>query len=158
MRIGYPCINLTLKNHNPSSFRIKSYSERRFNETVKNNLNRLQKILKFNLNNNILFFRSSSGIIQFASHPICKVNWRSIFKRDLENIGNFINKNKMRISMHPDQFVILNSKNDIVIENSFRELRYHADLLESMNLSLDAKIQIHIGGIYDNKSVEKEDS
>jgi UV DNA damage endonuclease len=57
--------------------------------------------------------------------------------------------------MHPDQFVILNSKNDIVIENSFRELRYHADLLESMNLSLDAKIQIHIGGIYDNKSVAK---
>ena len=61
----------------------------------------------------------------------------------------------MRISIYPDQFVILNSKNDIVIENSFRELRYHADLLESMNLSLDAKIQIHIGGIYDNKSVAK---
>src|SRR5919112_3370013 len=152
MRIGYPCINLTLKNHNPSTFRIKSYSEKRFNETVKNNLNHLQKILAYNLNNNILFFRLSSDIIPFASHPICNINWTNIFKKDLKSIGDFINKNKIRISMHPDQFVILNSKNDKVIENSIRELQYHSDLLESMNMSFDAKIQIHIGGIYEDKS------
>lgn len=156
MRIGYPCINLTLKNNNPSTFRIKSYSERRFNETVKNNLNHLQKILEFNVNNNILFFRLSSDIIPFASHPICKVNWRNVFKKDLKNIGDYINNNKMRISMHPDQFVILNSKNERVIENSIRELQYHSDLLESIDMPFDAKIQIHIGGIYDNKSFAKE--
>ena len=44
MRIG-SCINLTLKNNNPPTFRIKSYSEKKFNETVKNNLNHFQKIL-----------------------------------------------------------------------------------------------------------------
>ena len=110
MRIGYPCIILTLKNNNPSTFRIKSYSEKRFNETFKNNLNHLQKILEFNVNNNILFFRLSSNIIPFASHPICKVNWRNVFKKDLKNIGDYINNNKMRISMHPDQFVILTLK------------------------------------------------
>jgi UV DNA damage endonuclease len=156
MRIGYPCKNLALKNINSTTFRIKSYSEKRFKETVKNNLNHLQKILEFNLNNNILFFRLSSDIIPFASHPICKVDWRDIFKKDLEKIGDYINKNNMRISMHPDQFVILNSKNDIVIENSIRELQYHADLLESMKMPLDAKIQIHVGGIYDNKSFAKK--
>lgn len=61
----------------------------------------------------------------------------------------------MRISMHPYQFVTLNYKNDIVVENSIRELRYNSDLLESMNLPLDAKIQNYIGGIYDNKSIAK---
>ncbi len=81
MRIGYPCINLTIKNKHPSTFRIKSYSDKRFIETVKNNLNHLQKILIYNLNNNILFFRLSSDIIPFASHPICKINWRNIFKK-----------------------------------------------------------------------------
>ena len=50
-------------------FRLKSYSENRFNETVKNNLVYLLKLLNFNKNNNILFFRISSDIIPFASHP-----------------------------------------------------------------------------------------
>jgi len=157
MRIGYPCIILTLKNNNPSTFRIKSYSEKRFNETFKNNLNHLQKILEFNVNNNILFFRLSSDIIPFASHPICKVNWRNVFKKDLKNIGDYINNIKMRISMHQDQFVILNSKNERVIENSIRA-QYHSDLLESIDIPFDAKIQIHIGGIYHNKSFAKERS
>jgi UV DNA damage endonuclease len=156
MRIGYPCINLTLKNPHPSTFRIKSYSEEKFNETVKNNLDHLQKILEFNLYHKILFFRLSSDIIPFASHPICKINWKDTFKTDLENIGKFINKNQMRIAMHPDQFVILNSIKGKVIENSIRELQYHSDLLDGMNLSFDAKIQIHIGGAYDNKSIAKE--
>ena len=51
--------------------------------------------------------------------------------------------------MHPDQFVILNSKNEKIIENSVRELQYHSKVLESMNLPYNAKIQIHIGGVYD---------
>jgi UV DNA damage endonuclease len=156
LKIGYPCINLTLKNPHSSTFRLKSFSEKRFNETVKNNLNHLLKILKFNLNNNILFFRLSSDIIPFASHPICKINWDYIFKTELKEIGEFIKKNNMRISMHPDQFVILNSKNEKIIENSVRELQYHSKVLESMNLPYNAKIQIHIGGVYDDKKTSKE--
>ena len=156
MKIGYPCINLTLKNPYSSTFRLKSFSEKRFNETVKNNLNHLSKILKFNLNNNILFFRLSSGIIPFASHPICNIDWDYIFKTELNEIGKFIKKNNMRISMHPDQFVILNSKNEKIIENSVRELQYHSKVLESMNLTHSAKIQIHIGGVYEDKRTSKE--
>jgi UV DNA damage endonuclease len=156
LKIGYPCINLTLKNPYTSTFRLKSFSEKRFNETVKNNLNHLLKILKFNLNNNILFFRLSSDIIPFASHPICKIDWGCIFKTELNEIGEFINKNNMRISMHPDQFVILNSKNEKIIENSVRELQYHSKVLESMNLPHNAKIQIHIGGVYEDKRTSKE--
>ena len=156
MKIGYPCINLTLKNPYSSTFRLKSFSEKRFNETVKNNLNHLLKILKFNLNNNILFFRLSSDIIPFASHPICKIDWDYTFKTELNEIGEFIKKNNMRISMHPDQFVILNSKNEKIIENSIRELQYHSKVLESMNLPYNAKIQIHIGGVYEDKRTSKE--
>jgi len=58
--------------------------------------------------------------------------------------------------MNPNQFVILNSKNERVIENNIMELQYHSDLLENMDMPFDAKIQIHIGGIYDNKSFAKE--
>ena len=157
MKIGYPCINLTLKNSYSSTFRLKSFSEKKFNETVKNNLNHLLKILKFNLNNNILFFRLSSDIIPFASHPICEIDWNYTFKTELNEIGELVKKNNnMRISMHPDQFIILNSKNEKIIENSVRELQYHSKLLDSMDLPHNAKIQIHVGGVYEDKRTSKE--
>ena len=157
MRIGYPCINLTIKNQYPSTFRLKSYSEKRFNETVKNNLNHLLSILNFNKRNDIYFFRISSDIIPFASHPICDVDWSEAFKVQLKEIGDFISKNNIRVSMHPDQFVILNSKSEDIVKNSIRELQYHCKLLDSMRLPTSAKIQIHGGGVYGDKKKAKKD-
>ena len=155
MRIGYPCINLTLNNPFPSTFRLKSFSESRFKETVKNNLDHLLKILKFNLKSNILFFRISSDLIPFASHPVCTFDWPSYFNAEFMEIGKLVTKNNMRVSMHPDQFVILNAVDQKIVQNSIRELEYHSQVLETMNLLYDAKIQIHVGGVYGNKQVAK---
>lgn len=157
MRIGYPCINLTLKNQHSSTFRLKSFSEKRFNETVKNNLDHLLSVLNFNKRNNIYFFRISSDIIPFASHPVCDINWSDTFKEKLEEIGEFTIKNNIRLSMHPDQFVILNSKSEDIVKNSIRELQYHCKLLDSMRLPTSAKIQIHGGGVYGDKEKAKKD-
>lgn len=152
MKIGYPCINRSLKCRGNKTFRLKSYSQPRFIETVKNNLNCLQKILRYNLDHDILFFRISSDIIPFASHPICTVNWATYFEDTLEKIGIFIKKNDIRISMHPDQFIVLNSKKPEVVQRSIRELEYHAAFLEALNLDTTAKIQLHVGGVYENRT------
>ena len=147
---------MSVKNPNSSTFRLKSYSGKRFNDTVLNNLDHLLSILKFNKKNNIYFFRISSGIIPFASHPVCDKDWTDIFKAKLMEVGDFINNNDIRVSMHPDQFVILNSKNEDIVINSIRELEYHCELLDSMNLPYDAKIQIHGGGVYGDKEIAKK--
>lgn len=157
MRIGYPCINLTVKNQYTSTFRLKSYSEKRFLETLKNNLNHLLSILNFNKRNDIYFFRISSDIIPFASHPVCDINWSEVFEVELKEIGDFISKNNIRVSMHPDQFVILNSKSEEIVKNSIRELQYHCKLLDNMRLPDNAKIQIHVGGVYRDKDKAKKD-
>ena len=80
-----------MKNPNSSTFRLKSFSEKRFNETVLNNLDHLLSILKFNKINGIYFFRISSDIIPFASHPVCKIDWSDTFKVKLREIGDFYN-------------------------------------------------------------------
>jgi UV DNA damage endonuclease len=57
----------------------------------------------------------------------------------------------MRASMHPDQFILINSKDRTIFESSCKELQYHAEILDLMHLPLSAKIQIHIGGVYNDK-------
>ncbi len=152
MKIGYPCINWSIGCKGNRTFRLKSYSEERLIETVENNLNCLEKILEFNVKNNILFFRISSDLIPFASHPICSFNWQSYFKKKFEKIGKIILNNNIRISMHPDQFIVLNSKDNTVVERSIAELDYHTQILDFMRLKYNAKIQLHIGGGYGDKN------
>ena len=132
MKIGYPCINNSIPHTSPSTFRMASYSESKLVQTVKDNLVHLDKILRYNVRNNLLFFRISSDLVPFASHPICKLNWCMLFKSEFEQIGDYIKQNDIRISMHPDQFVILNSPNNEVLTNSINELRYHCKILDAM--------------------------
>jgi len=151
MKIGYPCVNTTLECKSGSTFRLKSYSEERLVKTVGNNLRCLAEILRFNVKNRILFFRITSDLIPFASHPICRFNWQKHFEKQFLDIGDFIKKQDVRISMHPDQFTLLNSLEERVFVNSVRELDYHAQVLDLMELDASAKIQIHIGGVYNDK-------
>ncbi|MHA2357607.1 MAG: UV DNA damage repair endonuclease UvsE [Candidatus Heimdallarchaeaceae archaeon] len=151
MKIGYPCINRRIGCRSDGRFRISSYSDKTLSNTVSNNLECLKKILQFNINHKILFFRISSDTIPLASHPICKFNWRHYFKEQLLGIGKIIKEYDVRISMHPGQYVVLNSKKQDTILNSIRELEYHKNLLNQMGLDNTAKIQIHVGGVYGDK-------
>ncbi|MDD4897902.1 MAG: UV DNA damage repair endonuclease UvsE, partial [Methanocellales archaeon] len=157
MKIGYPCINRSIGCTANSTFRLKSYSEDKLIEKIKNNLECLNRILEYNVKNNILFFRISSDLVPFASHPICKYNWSKHFQKEFKEVGDYIDKNAIRISMHPDPFVIINSKDNAILERSIKELDYHCSVLDAMGLNSTAKVQIHIGGVYRDKekSIER---
>ena len=151
MRIGYPCINLTIGCKGNRTFRLKSYSEEQLIGTVRNNLDCLLTMLRFNVEHNILFFRITSDLIPFASHPVCDFDWLTHFKQDFRAIGSYIIAHNIRISMHPGQFTVLNSPNEGVLEASVKELEYHVQVLDAMGLDQSAKIQLHVGGVYGNK-------
>lgn len=151
MKIGYPCINRSIKCRGNKTFRLKSYSEERIINTVENNLDCLEKMLEFNIKNNIFFFRITSDLVPFASHPVCTFYWQKHFKDDFFEIGKIIKKHNIRISMHPDQFIVLNSNRNEVVKRSIKELIYHAEVLDLMKLDKTSKIQLHIGGAYGDK-------
>ncbi|MFX0187664.1 MAG: UV DNA damage repair endonuclease UvsE [Candidatus Hodarchaeota archaeon] len=152
MKIGYPCINLSLECRSSKTFRLKNYSENKLKEIVKLNLDCLSQILKYNRNNNLFFFRITSDLIPFASHPVMKFNWQDYFKQNFFQIGQFIKTNKMRITMHPGQYNVFNSVNHDVYERSLYDLFYHVDVLDLMELDSSAKVVIHAGGVYGNKN------
>ncbi|MEN3035485.1 MAG: UV DNA damage repair endonuclease UvsE [Candidatus Methanosuratincola sp.] len=151
MRIGYPCLNRSIGCTSSRTFRLKSYTEELLIQTVSSNLDCLKKTLLYNAARGILFFRISSDLVPFASHPVCKFDWQSYFKDRLSEIGALIRAKGMRISMHPDQFTLINSIDEKIFDRSSRELLYHAEILDLMGLDTSAKIQIHVGGVYNDR-------
>lgn len=109
------------------------------------------EILTFNVEHNLLFFRITSDLIPFASHPICTLSWQKDFRKSFQKTGAFIKKHNMRVSMHPDQFTLINSLDMEIFRRSVAELLYHAEVLDLLGTDLTAKIQIHVGGAYGNK-------
>ncbi|MBN2601918.1 MAG: UV DNA damage repair endonuclease UvsE [Candidatus Marinimicrobia bacterium] len=151
MKIGYPCINRSIGCSGNKTFQLKSFTKERLLETVQSNLDCLEKILIFNVINHLLFFRISSDLVPFASHPIMSINWQEEFKNRFKSIGEYIKEKNIRISMHPGQYTVLNSPSSDVVQRSAAELDYHAQILELMDLTSEAKIQLHVGGVYGNK-------
>ncbi|MFR9239823.1 MAG: UV DNA damage repair endonuclease UvsE [Clostridium baratii] len=151
MNIGYACTPLKIHNKTTRTFTLKNYTEDKLIECIKYNLEDLYEILKYNLSNDIYMFRISSDIIPFGSHEINKLDWSSIFKEDFKKINDIISKNSIRISMHPGQYTVLNSKNLNTVEKSISDLEYHAKFLDSISNDKSNKIILHIGGVYDNK-------
>ena len=152
MRIGYPCINRSVGCTPSRTFRLSSYTDDRLRDTVKANLTCLAKILEYNKNSHLLFFRITSDLVPFASHPVCTFPWQEYFSGEFEEIGEYIRKHGFRISMHPDQFVLLNTPDEGVLSRSIDDLVYQVQVLDLMGLDRSAKVQIHVGGIYGDKT------
>jgi UV DNA damage endonuclease len=151
MRIGYPCINRSIGCSPARTFRLRSYSDSRLEETVRHNLECLEEILAYNAANGIFFFRITSDLIPFASHPVCTFPWQERFADSFTRLGEYIRRNDMRISLHPDQFTLINSPGESVFTRSVKELTYHCTILDLLELDTTAKIQLHIGGLYNDQ-------
>lgn len=152
MKIGYPCINRSIGCSANRTFRLASYSDEFLLATTGKNLACLARILSWNASNGILFFRITSDLVPFASHPVCTANWGEHFFGEFRDLGRFILDSGIRISMHPDQFIVINALDPDVVRRSIAELAYHAEVLDRMGLPPAAKIQIHAGGVYGNKA------
>lgn len=156
MRIGYPCLNWGLKARPNRTFRLASYSDERFRDTVRGNLAATADILRWNAARGLGYFRISSELIPFASHEICTVAWAAEFGSAIAELGKLARDAQMRITMHPDQFVLINALEERIVTSSIADLAWHAALLDGMGLDSTARIQIHVGGVYGDKEASRE--
>ncbi len=151
MKIGYACLTIGVANTELKTCLLKNASDEKLTELTRHNLNALDTMIDYNINNDIKLFRISSAIIPFGSSPINQISWWKIFEKSLKKIGKKINKSGMRVSMHPGQYTVLNAADENVVDQAIRDLNYHACFLDSLGVGTEHKIILHIGGIYNNK-------
>lgn len=153
VRLGYVAIALSLpKTTTSSTVTVTNYKklndadrENKLKKVTLSNLDALYSILNFNVDNHIHFYRITSNLIPLATHPEFSWKYRKMFKKDFERIGKLIEKNNLRVDTHPDQFNVLNSVRDDVVESTIRNLYTHVHLFEDINYPL-GKMVLHVGG------------
>lgn len=150
MRVGYACLTIGVAGTRLKTLQKKNAGEETLVSVIRSNLAALERMICYNLEMGIELFRISSDIIPFGSSPVNNLPWWDIFAPELENIGRMI-KPRMRVSMHPGQYTVLNSLREDVVLSAIADLEYHVRFLDCLGTGTDSKIVLHIGGIYNDK-------
>ncbi|MDQ3748052.1 MAG: UV DNA damage repair endonuclease UvsE [Acidobacteriota bacterium] len=133
--LGLVCITTT------DAVRYKTVTRKRllsFDEPVQQemlriiyqeNINRINNAIEFCAANGINLYRLTSGLFPFSDEPIgAKI--LEDFAEQLSVTGRKAIANNLRIVMHPDQYVVLSSDSEAVVENSVKILKMHAKTLD----------------------------
>lgn len=135
-------------------FQKGKYSNAHVEAAWINNAQELLKIVKRIHGEGIKLFRVSSSLFPlYDSLPDLIKNSHTV-KSTLAEVGKFVIDNNMRMTTHPDQFVVISSNRPDVIDNSLRMLDHHAWMFDQMNLPVSPYYAINIhGGTKGNSSI-----
>jgi UV DNA damage endonuclease len=156
LKIGYACKTIGVPDTGTKSCLMKNANEERLLKIIDHNLNSLENTLDYAYKNEIGMFRICSELIPFGSSPVNRIHWWDVYKDRFIQIGDKIKQYGIRVSMHPGQYTVLNSKNDEVAAKAVDDLRYHSKVLDSLQLGPEHKIVLHVGGLYNDRKQSME--
>ena len=109
------------------------------------NIVRINNAIDFCAAHDINLYRLTSGLFPFSDEPI-GAEILEEFVADLGATGDRANADNLRIVMHPDQFVVLSSDSESVVENSVKILKMHAQTLDLLHQPADERATMNIHG------------
>lgn len=156
MSIGYACLVVGVPESNIRRVIKKNATEEKLNEITLHNLLAVEKMIDYNIENDIKLYRISSDVIPFGSSPVNSLPWWDIFKEEFDRIGRKITESGIRVSFHPGQYTVLNSPTEETVARAIEDLHYHNHVLECLGVNNEHKIVLHIGGVYDDKEAASQ--
>lgn len=110
------------------------------------NLKRLYKAADFCYESGIRLFRMNSSLLPFADAPV-GAEVLPEFTELMQMVGRHFQDYEIRVVLHPEQFVVLNSERADVVENSIKVLSTYARTFDLLGLprSTWALMNIHGG-------------
>ncbi len=164
IRLGLCCIfrNEPIKFRRATAKHLAKFSQgerrKRLSEICLSNAEKLMKAVVFCHENGIGDFRINSQILPLKTHPEVGYDIRDleygegIVKR-FKACGRFVKKNGIRLTFHPDQFIVLSSPHRDVVARSVADLTYQAEVAGWVNADV---INVHAGGVYGDKEAALE--
>ena len=128
------------------AYKNGKYSRERVLETYRGNVKEVLRTIPYLVQNNIKSFRLSSSL--FPLYEFCGEIARSdsVIQQDLKTAGQLFLQHNIRVTCHPGQFCVISSDKQSVIDNSIKELEYHAYIFDSMGLPATPYYAINIHG------------
>ena len=73
----------------------------------------------------------------------------------LADIGDLAKKNQQRLTFHPDHFCKMGSSDSYIVQKTIKDIEQHSRIMDLMGFvpSNYNKINIHVGGAYENKKL-----
>jgi len=161
MRFGYASINLTLaaqKIQVNRSMMKRTFLEKGIahaSALALANFTDFEKVLDWNIADNILFFRMSSDMLPWMSQfQVTDLPDYEAIKSVLARCGQKAAQGGLRLTYHPGPFNVLAAQKENVITKTLHELNQHAAIMDLLNLPHTpyAKINIHVGGAFGDKA------
>lgn len=150
IRLGYACNAITINETSSRTLtytnyvKLKDKGNKKLDEVIINNFNGLKNILKYNIRNDISFFRMSSSMIPLATHPSVNYDVFNRYDMNFKDIGNIIKKNNLRVDMHISAYCVLNSESEDVVTSTINILKFYQKMYEAMNIN--SIVVLHVGG------------
>jgi UV DNA damage endonuclease len=99
-------------------------------------------------------FRINSQLLPLYTHPAFGYRLADLpggreIERLLAGCGAFARRHRLRTTLHPDQFVLLNSPSREVTDRSIEELAYQAELADLVGADV---VNLHGGGAYGDRA------
>ncbi len=154
MDIGYACLNQSLAEKKVTVNRgmVKRTFEKKgieyAGELIIKNLQDFIKVIQWNAERNIRFYRMSSDMFPWMSeYEIKEIPQFETINQLLLKAGMLAREHNQRLTFHPGPFNVLASANENVVKKTIKELNQHAEIMDLMQLSQTPynKINIHIG-------------
>lgn len=127
-------------------FQKDLYSKSFIREVYINNINELLRVVPKLVKSNLKLFRMSSGLFSLAEYNQDILNNDEQVSLLLGKLGKAFTDAGIRVSTHPDQFVVLSSDNPVTVTNAIKELSHHAWVFDKMDLPLSPYAAINIHG------------
>jgi UV DNA damage endonuclease len=115
------------------------------------NIRRLELAIEFCLAEGIRLYRLTSKLFPFADESVGATILNE-FTQSLQQIGDRATNAGIRLVIHPDQFVVLNSDKPEVIDNSIKILEHHARILDLLQQPRSPWTTVEIHGGKSNQA------
>ncbi len=155
--LGLVCITTTdeVRYKIVTRKRLLSFNEAEQAEILRNlfreNIARLSKAIEFCLSRKINLYRMTSALFPFSDEAF-GAEILEEFAADLARIGNRAIEKNLRLVLHPDQFVVLSSDSETVVENSVKILKMHAKTMDLLKQPRSEWAAINIHGGKSNRA------